>query len=146
MSRYITNNTNRSQISLLPMSLDEMISEDNPVRVIDIFADNINFHEMGFKYATTKATGRKPYSPADMLKLYLYGYFNGIRTSRKLETECKRNIELMWLLNELKPDYRTIADFRKDNITLVKDIFKHFSLLCNELGLHRQRDCSYRWQ
>ena len=136
MSRYITNNTNRNQINLLPMSLDEMISEDNPVRVIDIFADNINFHEMGFKYANTKMTGRKPYNPADMLKLYLYGYFNGIRTSRKLETECKRNIELMWLLNELKPDYRTIADFRKDNITLVKDIFKHFSLLCNELGLH----------
>jgi len=124
MSRYITNNTNRNQINLLPMSLDEMISEDNPVRVIDIFADNINFHEMGFKYANTKMTGRKPYNPADMLKLYLYGYFNGIRTSRKLETECKRNIELMWLLNELKPDYRTIADFRKDNITLVKDIFK----------------------
>ena len=136
MSRYITNNTDRNQINLFPMSLDEMISEDNPARVMDIFADNINFNKMGFKYATTKKTGRKPYSPADMLKLYLYGYFNGIRTSRKLETECKKNIELMWLLHELKPDYRTIADFRKDNITLLKDIFKHFSLLCNKLGLY----------
>jgi transposase len=136
MSRFVTNKTDRNQINLLPMSLDEMISQDNPVRVIDIFADNINFIKMGFKYATTKTTGRKPYSPADMLKLYLYGYFNGIRTSRKLETECKRNIELMWLLHELKPDYRTIADFRKDNISLLKNIFKHFSLFCNELGLY----------
>lgn len=136
MSRYVTSNTNRNQISLLPMSLDEMINEDNSVRVIDAFADNLNLNEMGFKYATTKATGRKPYSPADMLKLYLYGYFNGIRTSRKLEAECKRNIEVMWLLNEVKPDYRTIADFRKDNIMLLKNIFKHFSLLCNELGLY----------
>ena len=136
MSRYVTSNTNRNQISLLPMSLDEMINEDNSVRVIDAFADNLNLNEMGFKYAITKATGRKPYSPADMLKLYLYGYFNGIRTSRKLEAECKRNIEVMWLLNEVKPDYRTIADFRKDNIMLLKNIFKHFSLLCNELGLY----------
>lgn len=117
------------------MSLDEMISEDNPVRVFDAFVGSLNLEELGFKYAHTKATGRKPYNPADMLKLYIYGYFNGIRTSRKLETECRRNIELMWLIQELKPDYRTIADFRKDNISLLKNIFKHFSLLCNDLGL-----------
>lgn len=135
MPRYITNNTDRNQISLIPMSLDELISEDNPVRVLDAFVESINLHELGFKYAITKATGRKPYDPANMFKLYLYGYFNGIRTSRKLESECKRNIELMWLIQELKPDYRTIADFRKDNISLLKNIFKHFSLLCNELGL-----------
>lgn len=135
MSRYISNKTDRNQISLIPMSLDEMISEDNPVRIFDAFADSLNLEELGFKYANTKATGRKPYNPADMLKLYIYGYFNGIRTSRKLETECKRNIELMWLIQELKPDYRTIADFRKDNISLLKNIFKHFSLLCNDLGL-----------
>jgi len=135
MSRYISNNIDRNQINLIPMSLDEMISEDNPVRVFDAFVGSLNLNELGFKYAITKATGRKPYNPADMLKLYIYGYFNGIRTSRKLETECKRNIELMWLIQELKPDYRTIADFRKDNIALLKNIFKHFSLLCNELGL-----------
>ena len=118
------------------MSLDEMISEDNIiVRVLDAFVGSLNLNEFGFKYATTKATGRKPYNPADMLKLYLYGYFNGIRTSRKLESECKRNIELMWLIQELKPDYRTIADFRKNNISLLKNIFKHFSFLCNDLGL-----------
>ena len=117
------------------MSLDEMISEDNIVRVLDAFVGSLNLNEFGFKYTTTKATGRKPYNPADMLKLYLYGYFNGIRTSRKLESECKRNIELMWLIQELKPDYRTIADFRKDNISLLKNIFKHFSFLCNDLGL-----------
>lgn len=135
MSRYISNNTNRDQVNLIPMSLDEMISEDNTVRVLDAFVGSLNLKELGFKYATTKVIGRKPYNPADMLKLYLYGYFNGIRTSRKLETECNRNIELMWLIQELKPDYRTIADFRKDNFSLLKNIFKHFSLLCNELGL-----------
>lgn len=117
------------------MSLDEMINEDNPVRILDAFVDSINLNELGFKYATPKMTGRKPYNPAAMLKLYLYGYFNGIRSSRKLETECNRNIELMWLIQELRPDYRTIADFRKDNISLLKNIFKHFSLLCNDLGL-----------
>lgn len=135
MLRYISTNTDRNQMSLIPMSLDEMVSEDNPVRVFDVFVSSLNLNELGFKYATTKSTGRKPYNPSDMLKLYIYGYFNGIRTSRKLETECNRNIELMWLINGLKPDYRTIADFRKDNISLLKDIFKHFSLLCNELGL-----------
>ena len=136
MSRYVTSNTDRNQINLIPVSLEELISEDNLARVIDIFADSLDFAKMEFQYAKPKATGRKPYNPADMLKLYLYGYFNGIRTSRKLETECKRNIELMWLLKELKPDYRTIADFRKDNITVLKHVFTHFSLFCHELGLY----------
>ncbi|CVK21394.1 MULTISPECIES: IS1182 family transposase [Sporomusa] len=135
MSRFISNNTDRNQISLIPSSLEGMISQDNPVRVIDLFADSLDLNQMGFRYATPKAVGRKPYNPADLLKLYLYGYFNGIRTSRKLENECKRNIELMWLLKELTPDYRTIADFRKDNISVLKNIFQHFSVFCNELGL-----------
>lgn len=135
MSRFISNNMDRNQISLIPSSLEEMISQDNPVRVIDLFADSLDLNQMGFRYATPKAFGRKPYNPADLLKLYLYGYFNGIRTSRKLENECKRNMELMWLLKELKPDYRTIADFRKDNISVLKNIFQHFSVFCNELGL-----------
>lgn len=136
MSRYINPQSNRNQINLIPMSLDEKISPDNPVRMIDMFADTLDYKQMGFTYSTTKAMGRKPYSPATMLKLYLYGYFNGIRSSRKLETECKRNIELMWLLQELTPDYRTIADFRKDNITSMRQVFTHFSLLCHELGLY----------
>ena len=100
-----------------------------------MLVESLNLNALGFKYATTKETGRKPYNPGDLLKLYLYGYFNGIRTSRKLERECTRNIELMWLLKEIKPDYRTIADFRKDHIELLKDLFKQFSLLCNELRL-----------
>ncbi|XWE59909.1 transposase [Sporomusa sphaeroides] len=113
-----------------------MVSDDNPVRVIDVFVDSLDCKSMGFRYSIPKAVGRKPYNPADMLKLYIYGYFNAIRSSRKLETECKRNIELMWLLNELKPDYRSIADFRKDNITALKQVFNHFSMFCNELGLY----------
>lgn len=135
MSRFVSNNTDRNQISLIPSSLEEMINQDNPVRVIDLFADSLDLNQMGFRYAIPKAVGRKPYNPADLLKLYIYGYFNGIRTSRKLENECKRNIELMWLLKELKPDYRTIADFRKDNISVLKNIFTYFSVFCNELGL-----------
>ena len=136
MLRYVTNNADRNQMYLIPSTLEEMISQDNPVRVIDLFANSLNYIEMGFRYAEPKALGRKPYNPADLLKLYLYGYYNGIRTSRKLESECYRNVELMWLLKELKPDYRTIADFRKDNVHVLKNIFKHFSLFCNELGLY----------
>jgi transposase len=136
MPRYVSSHTDRNQINLIPSSLDEMICDDNPVRIIDIFVDSLDLKIMGFRYATPKAVGRKPYNPADLLKLYLYGYFNGIRTSRKLETEGKRNIELIWLVKELKPDYRTIADFRKDNIMVLKNFFKHFSLFCNELGLY----------
>lgn len=136
MSRYVTAHSDRIQINLIPSSLDEMISDDNPARVIDVFVDSLDFKAMGFRYATPKEVGRKSYNPADLLKLYLYGYFNGVRTSRKLETECKRNIELIWLLKNLKPDYRTIADFRKDNITVLESVFRHFSLFCNELGLY----------
>lgn len=136
MSRYITNHTDKNQINLIPSSLAELVSDDNPVRAIDVFVDSLDCKAMGFRYSIPKSLGRKPYNPADMLKLYIYGYFNGIRSSRKLEAECKRNIELIWLLNELKPDYRSIADFRKDNITALKQVFKHFSMFCNELGLY----------
>ncbi|HML34245.1 transposase [Sporomusa sphaeroides] len=139
MSRYIASHTDRNQINLIPSSLAEMVSDDNPVRVIDVFVDSLDCKSMGFRYSIPKAVGRKPYNPADMLKLYIYGYFNAIRSSRKLETECKRNIELMWLLNELKPDYRSIADFRKDNITALKQVFNHFSMFCNELGLYGKK-------
>lgn len=136
MGRYVSNGTDRKQIKLLPPALEEMISEENPVRVIDMLVDSLDLCTLGFRYARPQAVGRKPYNPADLLKLYLYGYFNGVRSSRKLERECGRNIEVMWLLNELKPDYRTIADFRKDNITCLKKVFQHFSLVCNELGLY----------
>lgn len=134
MRRYI-NTGNRDQMSVLPMCLDEMISEDNVVRAIDSIVEEMNINSMGFKYSETAATGRKPYSPVDMFKLYTYSYFNGIRSSRKIEKECHRNIELMWLINELKPDFKTIADFRKDNKKQIKLAFQRFSIICDELGL-----------
>lgn len=133
--RYKTNEFNRNQIGLVPLSFDELIDENNPVRVIDAFVDLLDIKELNCTYATTKSTGRPPYDPKDMLKLYAYGYFNGIRTSRKLERECKRNIELMWLLNNLAPDDKTISDFRKNNKKAVISTFKQFSMLCHEMGL-----------
>jgi len=133
--RYIQGEIDRQQLNILPIAFDDLINEDNPVRVIEAFVEILDIKSLGFKYSETKATGRKPYNPKDMLKLYVYGYFNGIRTSRKLERECGRNIELMWLLNGLAPDFKTIADFRKNNKTALIGIFKEFSLFCDEMGL-----------
>lgn len=135
MSRYIEGE-NRNQLNILPISLDEMISEDNPVRVIDALVDSLDMGALNFKYALPKDIGRKPYDPKYMLKLYIYGYFNGIRSTRKLERECKRNIEVMWLLDNLKPDDKTISNFRKDNKKSIIKVFKQFSMLCDELGLY----------
>lgn len=104
----------RNQAILFPEVIDDYIEEDNPVRFIDVFADNLDFVELGFKYSELKETGRPPYNPADMLKLYIYGYLNRIRSSRCLEKESHWNVELMWLLKKLTPDFKTIADFRKD--------------------------------
>jgi transposase len=125
----------REQISLEPLCFDALISEDNTVRAIDAITNRFDMNELGFVYGETKSTGRKPYNPSDMLKLYLYGYFNGIRSSRKLEQECSRNVELMWLMNCLKPDFKTIADFRKNNQEPLQKVFLKFSLMCDELGL-----------
>lgn len=125
----------RNQIGFMS-SYEDMVDEDNPVRVIDAFVDSLDMKELGFHHSETKQTGRKPYNPSDLLKIYLYGYFNGIRSSRKLAKECLRNIEMIWLINGLNPDFRTISDFRKEHIHLVKNIFKQFSMLCNELGLY----------
>jgi len=135
MSRYIEGE-NRNQLNMIPIALDEMIAEDNPVRVIDALVDSLDMETLDFKYTLPKSTGRKPYDPRYMLKLYIYGYFNGIRTTRKLEKECKRNIEVMWLLDNLKPDDKTISNFRKDNKKAITEVFKQFSMLCNELGLY----------
>lgn len=133
--RYIQGNLERNQVSFEPLAFDEMIKEDNPVRVIDAFVNMLDSKDLGCRYSETRETGRKPYNPKDLLKLYIYGYFYGIRTSRRLETECSRNIELMWLINKLAPDFKTIADFRRDNKEVVIKIFKEFSVLCNELHL-----------
>jgi transposase len=117
------------------MCLDDMISADSEVRAIDAIVDSMDIQSMGFTHSETKDTGRKPYSPVDMFKLYTYSYFNGIRSSRKIERECHRNIEVLWLINELKPDFKTIADFRKDNKKQIKLAFSKFSMICDELGL-----------
>jgi transposase len=134
MDRY-KSNENRDQISMMPMCLDDMIPLDVEVRAIDAIVDKMGIQSMEFTYAETKDTGRKPYSPVDMFKLYAYSYFNGIRSSRKIERECHRNIEVMWLINGLKPDFKTIADFRKNNKKQIKQAFHKFSMICDELGL-----------
>lgn len=134
MERY-KDSANRNQLNLMPMSFDDMIDGENPVRAIDAIVENMNILSLGFKYGKTAATGRKPYSPVDMFKLYTYSYFNGIRSSRKIERVCSRNIEVMWLIGGLAPDFKTIADFRKDNKKAIRLAFSKFSLICDSLGL-----------
>jgi len=125
----------RSQIVLIESSLEEKIELDNPVRIIDAFVDSCKLEEFGFLHAKHAPEGRPPYHPGDLLKLYIYGYLNRIRSSRALEKECKRNLELMWLLNELTPDHNTIANFRKDNPKAIKQVFRKMVTLCKRLDL-----------
>ena len=134
MSRYVERES-REQLRLEALCFGDMIAEDNPVRAIDVIVEQMEISEMGFKYGETKTTGRKPYDPKDMFKMYAYSYFNGIRSSRKIERETHRNIELMWLIGELKPDHKTIANFRKDNKDAIKAAFRRFTMYCDELGL-----------
>jgi transposase len=134
MSRFIEGQ-DRSQTTLFPESLDDYITEDNPVRFIDAFVETLDLEGLGFLRAIPKDTGRPPYDPADLLKLYIYGYLNGIRSSRKLERECGRNVELLWLLKKLCPDFKTIADFRRDNGPALQGVCRQFTLLCRELRL-----------
>lgn len=130
--------SDRSQITFFPESLDEYISENNPVRVIDAFVDSINLIKAGFTRATPAKEGRPGYDPRHLLKLYIYGYFNKIRSSRKLMAECTRNVEVMWLLEKLTPDFRTIADFRKDNSKALKNVFTAFVKVCMDLDLYNK--------
>jgi transposase len=125
----------REQRILFPEILDDYISEDNVVRFIDAFVDGLEMEELGFDHSAPKETGRPPYDPRDLLKLYIYGYLNRIRTGRTLERECQRNVELMWLMRKLRPDFKTISDFRKDNRKAFKGVFRQFVLLCKGLGL-----------
>lgn len=126
---------NRSQLNLFPICLDEGIAADNAVRVIDAFVDWLDLEELGFLHATDNLRGTSMYPPGMLLKLYLYGYLNRIRSSRRLELECARNIELYWLLNRMAPAYHTIADFRKDNPDALKGVFKQFSQFCIAMAL-----------
>lgn len=109
----------REQVYLLPEAIDDYIGPENPVRFLDVFVEKLDLAALGFTHATPAATGRPPYDPADLLRLYLYGYLNRIRSSRRLETEAGRNLELMWLLRKIRPDFKTIADFRKTNRTAI---------------------------
>jgi len=126
---------NRNQIILFPESIDEYVSDNNAIRIIDEYIEQLDLESLQFKRAATPSLGRPPYHPKDMLKLYLYGYLNRIRSSRRLEQEAIRNLEVIWLLNKLKPDFKTIADFRKDNKKALKKVFRDFTKLCDEWEL-----------
>lgn len=125
---------NRQQSTLFPERLDEYVLEDNPVRVVDVFIDTLDLSGLGFQ-TEAKHTGRPGYHPSTMLKLYVYGYLNRIPSSRRLEREAQRNVELMWLLGRLSPDFKTIADFRKDNGEAIMQVCKQFVVLCRKLDL-----------
>ena len=126
----------RGQMMLLPNCVEDYVSEDNPVRVIDAFVEQINLRDMDFSKYEPNETGRPMYSPKDLLKLYLYGYMNKIRSSRNLEKETHKNLEVIWLLNGLKPDHKTIARFRQDNPGALKNVFRSFVKLCMRAGLY----------
>jgi transposase len=129
---------NRQQITMFPDSLDDYVAEDNPVRVIEAFVMSLDMVTLDFQRAQTNIKGSPSYDPRDLLKLYLYGYLNRIRSSRKLESEASRNLEVIWLISGLKPDFKTIADFRKDNKEAIKKVFKQFNVLCKEWALFGQ--------
>ena len=125
----------RSQILLLPEAVDDYVGPDNPVRFLEAFVDGLDLQAAGFARVEPKATGRPGYAPADLLKLYIYGYLNRVRSSRRLEAEAGRNIEVIWLLRHLQPDFKTIADFRRDNRRAFRTVFRQFVLLCRQLDL-----------
>jgi transposase len=140
MARYNLDMTHisghdRSQTLLLPEAIDDYVGSDNPVRFIDAFVDGLDLAAASFSGVEPKATGRPSYAPADLLKLYIYGYLNRVRSSRRLEAETHRNIEVIWLLRHLKPDFKTIADFRRDNRNAFRHVFRQFVLLCRQLDL-----------
>ena len=134
MKRYVEGQ-DRSQATLFPESLDKYIAEDNPVRVVDVFVDELDLKELGFEGAEPEATGRPAYHPATLLKIYIYGYLNRVQSSRRLERETQRNVELIWLTGRLSPDFKTIADFRKDNGPAIRRVCREFVLLCRNLNL-----------
>jgi transposase len=137
-NRYV-NGMDRSQTLLLPETIDRYVDEENETRFIDAFVDSLNLPRLGFTHTHPNDEGRPPYDPADMLKLYIWGYLNQVRSSRKLERECHRNLEAIWLMKKLSPDHKTIADFRRDNVDSVKGVFKEFAKLCFSLDLFGAR-------
>ncbi len=134
MSRFVEG-CDRRQPTLLPDCLDDYVAEDNPVRVVDVFVDDLDLGALGFDGVTPAATGRPAYHPAMLLKLYVYGYLHKVQSSRRLEREAGRNVELMWLTGRLAPDHKTIADFRKDNGPAIQAACAQFVVLCRQIGL-----------
>jgi len=137
MKRFIEGES-RAQATLFPERLDDWIAEDNPVRAVDAFIDELDLAELGFEGAEPAATGRPAYHPGTLLKIYIYGYLNRIASSRRLERETQRNLELIWLTGRLTPDFKTIADFRRDNGPGIRQACRQFVLLCREIGLFEQ--------
>ncbi|MGM0786032.1 MAG: IS1182 family transposase [Pseudomonadota bacterium] len=137
MKRFVAGES-RSQATLFPELLDDFVSEDNPVRAIEAFVEVLDLRQLGFKGIDPHATGRPAYHPAVLLKIYLYGYLNRVQSSRRLEREAQRNVELMWLTERLAPDFKTIADFRKNNGQAIRATCRDFVVLCRRLGLFTQ--------
>ena len=134
MKRFMAG-ADRGQSTLLPECLDDWVDESNPVRVIDAFADALDLAKLGFSGVEPAATGRPAYHPSVLLKLYIYGYLNRVQSSRRLEREAGRNLEVMWLLGRLIPDEKLIADFRKDNGLALRKVCAEFVALCRQMGL-----------
>src|SRR5437660_8458141 len=137
MKRFVEG-TDRGQNTLFPECLEDLIHEDNPVRVIDVFVDELDLGELGFGGVDPEATGRPSYHPSMLVKLYIYGYLNRVQSSRRLEHEAGRNVEVMWLTRRLAPDHKTIADFRKDNGRAIRQVCARFVALCRTMGLLTQ--------
>lgn len=134
MKRFIEGEA-RTQVTLLPECLDDYVTDENPVRVVDVFVDELDLGALDFAGVDPAATGRPAYHPAVLLKIYIYGYLNRIQSSRRLEREAERNVELMWLTGRLAPDFKTIADFRKDNGKAIRSVCRQFVILCRNLNL-----------
>jgi transposase len=137
MKRFVEGES-RTQMSWLPECLDDYVSEANPVRVVEAFIDALDLEKLGFSGVVPQTTGRQSYHPSVMLKLYVYGYLNRVHSSRRLERECQRNVEVMWLTGRLAPDFKTIANFRKDNGGGIRQVCKEFVVLCRKLDLISQ--------
>src|SRR5215472_3462995 len=134
MKRFVTG-VDREQTTLLPECLGDLVEENNPVRAVDVFVEALDLADLGFDGVQPLATGRPAFHPSMLLKLYIYGYLNRVQSSRRLEREAARNLEVMWLTGRLVPDHKTIADFRKDNGTAIRKVCARFIALCRMIGL-----------
>src|SRR5229473_7102270 len=135
MMAHVTGQS-RYQSTLFPEVLDEVVSIDDPVRVIDAFVETLDLAALGFSKVVAEEMGRPPYAPGDLLKLYIYGYLHRVRASRRLEAETRRNVQVMWLLNRLTPAFKTIADFRKDHAEAIVGVCRAFVRFCRGQSLY----------